>query len=1025
VHIGEPPRTDTGTALRRPHPSRTAVLTVVIFALTASLLMVVPPASAWKPYTHVFTGDSAWDDAVDDGRVTIEGRGYALPPRLVQALAQKRAWYNAGVVGPDGFPDLVMGQSVIHPENTGQWLNHVLDSAWAAQGSSAYSDGEQLEILAFAYGFLTHAAGDMWSHTIVNNFSMGVFPGPSEILSEPAKAAIALRHIIVEGYIGDATPGYDGNHHRGPAPGLNEDGDPDISDDATRGLDFAAPPDKFIYDVFVARGTDAGGLHTQALPGQPTADRGPLLEFFYDLRNDLAAEAGTNSNIQQAINAYNGLQAAIAEVEAECSFPPDPIECPIALGVLGFETFAAFTSSVANLVEAAVEAVIDAYLAAWVEDIDDGLRHWGQIGLAMTEGLFDPQTRRNEQNEKCGEVGSGELDLARANCEDALGMFDTLLERLGPHFTTTEPQLLSMLGAPDFAGATIELADELSDALDALVDFPNPLETALADLKEYLKEKINEAVEDVFGFNPETFSELMRNPTAYLDPVHPPLNLPAPLDVLDDVGGLFAAGEHERLDALIGFDEPGLTDEHHDLATRRLDDDAELLVDELVSVENTITMAKLLLLDGPQLNQALGDILGRNIGTYTAGQNVMVDALDTDPSDGFQPPPWLLSIDSDHAWRVDGAPRFPSRAQSLNGGNGTFPVFESCVLRPTFRALFTDWENPSHPQETNFPDLGDVVSPDPVNDPNPPTPSASQTGGASYLRPSDGRYFVGGDNQFTLGAVDTPAARSFPASQLGVQYRVYTDPTQPGAWQDADLGEMFAIAGADGRYFVDVRAEDPCHTFADDDGAVPGDPLPPSPTVTTEVWLDTTPPVVTGAMPPFGVVYDTDDMATVNYTVDDGPDGSGVASQSAVIDGWDGDPLVANTTRTTSVGDVLDMYLFYPGTRTVAVTATDNIGNEGTTSLTFELHATAESLLANLDRARAEGKLTTAPKIYTSLRAKLLNARRQHDAGQHPTEWKMMEAFALELEGQLDKGIDVRTANRFIAYARDLIATGG
>jgi hypothetical protein len=107
------------------------------------------------------------------------------------------------------------------------------------------------------------------------------------------------------------------------------------------------------------------------------------------------------------------------------------------------------------------------------------------------------------------------------------------------------------------------------------------------------------------------------------------------------------------------------------------------------------------------------------------------------------------------------------------------------------------------------------------------------------------------------------------------------------------------------------------------------------------------------------------------------------------------------------------------------VTATDNIGNEGTTSLSFELHATAESLLANLDRARAEGKLTTAPNVYNGLRAKLLNARRQHDAGQHPTEWKMVEAFALELEGQLDKGVDVRTANRFIAYARHLSATGG
>ena len=280
----------------------------------------------------------------------------------------------------------------------------------------------------------------MWAHTLVNDFSGGTFPAVSAIATDPAAAAIAIKHIIVEGYIGDATPGYDGNDDPAPRPVTNEDGDPDTSDDSTHGIHYAAPPDQFIYDVFVRRGVDAQGHYTLAMPGQPTAARGALIEFFYNLRNDLADDAGTNSNIQQIIDDFEDLKDAINEVEEECSFPPNIIECPAALPCSASR---ASTPSVGHRQPgpAAIEAAIDAYLRAWVEDIDHGLQHWGQIGHAMAEGLFDPQTRRDEQNEACGQVGSGEQDLARINCEKGVSMFDTLLERLGPKFTTSDPHL--------------------------------------------------------------------------------------------------------------------------------------------------------------------------------------------------------------------------------------------------------------------------------------------------------------------------------------------------------------------------------------------------------------------------------------------------------------------------------------------------------------------------------------------------------------------------------------------------------
>ena len=88
-------------------------------------------AHAFKPYTHIQTGNRAWEDVTDDGQITIDGREYTVRPEVVAALAANRPYFNAGVVGPDGFPDLTYGQSVIHPEQTGKWLKHILAKAWA------------------------------------------------------------------------------------------------------------------------------------------------------------------------------------------------------------------------------------------------------------------------------------------------------------------------------------------------------------------------------------------------------------------------------------------------------------------------------------------------------------------------------------------------------------------------------------------------------------------------------------------------------------------------------------------------------------------------------------------------------------------------------------------------------------------------------------------------------------------------------------------------------------------------------
>jgi hypothetical protein len=1000
---------------------RRFVARAVTAALTiTATIAIAPTVDAWKPYTHVFTGTNAWNDAID-GDVTINGVEYPINPRLLTALQTKQAFYNAGVVGPDGYPDLVMGQSVIHPENTGAWLQHVLDKAWAAQTDGRYSEDQKLEILAFSYGFLTHAAGDMWAHTLVNDFAQGVFPAVGEILSDPAAAAIAIRHIIIEGYIGDATPGYDGNPDRTVvANEVNEGGQPQVSDDATPGIEFGKPPDLFLWETFVGRAADDSGALTQPLPGQPTADRGPILDFFYGLRNDLAAEAGSNSNIQEAIDDFNELNEALAYVEAECSFPPDVIECPIALAFFGLESLEAVFEASVDLLQAGVEAIIDAYLAAWVDDIDYGLQHWSNVGNSFTSGLFDPAQRRRLQDEECYQVGSGEeTDAARALCEDGVGLISTYLDTLGESITTQDPHLLSMLGFPDFVASGIELIDEFFDAIDELIDFPFPFESEIAEFKQYMTDLLLDGLSEVLGFDVELYAEILKNPAAWIDE-GTPVPLPAPLDIFNGTG-LFVDGEHERLDAILGFDETGQVDDHHQ-PNRRLDDDAEFVIEEFAPLENTITTAKLLLLDGDQLDAVLSNSLGRTMDTYPSGNltNVMITPLGGGG-------PWLQSIDSDHAWRQDGLPRFcdsggfcPGNAQprdpALNGGNGTMPIWESCVARPVFAQLYTDWENGT----AQWPELGDGVSADPGSDPNPPTSSVTlDPDSASYDDALNNRDFVGGDNAFTLGAVDTPTNKAFATSDLELQYRIQSPDGTWTAWTSATPGATFSLVGDDGKYVVETQAGDPCHTLDTSDS------LTPETVQSFEFWLDTTAPVCTCDTPPFGNTYDTDDTATVDYEVDDGPIGSGVASVASTIDGY-----VTSQTATNPIADggLLDMYLLYPGTRTVAVTAADNIGNSATTGCTFNLIATAASIKSNLDRARSEGKVPDT-NVYRGLTDKVNQAVTKHNRGQHSVEWNSIDAFADQIEGHIEggvsSGIDVVTGRRFIAYAENLITRGG
>lgn len=935
-----------------------------IIAVAAALL-AAPPAYAFKPYTHAQTGQDARADAIDDGFVTIAGRQYPVDPAVVAALRDWPSYYNAGVIGPDGFPDLTMGQSIIHPEDTGLWLRYILDRAWAAQSDPSYSPAQRSQILAFGYGFLTHAAGDLWAHTLVNELAGEVFPAVGDVLTDGQAASIALRHLIVEGYIGDATPGFDGNPDRATLP------DGDVSDDSTPGIAFDAPT-RFVYETLVR--PDAAGA--------PSAARGPIIDFFVDLRSSLVDFATDDPQpIQAALDAFDDTKAQLDAAAEDCSFSDvldaahDLVACPIALlGLAGatlVDSAEAFGAFVTESLALAAKTVLNAYVHAWIADIDDGLAHWSEFGLATTRALFDPQARRDTQNDECGPVGS-EGQQVRINCEDGIGMLDVVFHEADPFIND---HLLSMLGAPDFVGGLREFLADVSDAIDSIVGPAlNPVRETLAQIKEFAMDKVKEAIDDRFGLDVDAIADFIDSPSSKMDVTSVPLG---PLGEVQ----LFQPGDHAKLDSYLH-----LPADHHGGSGGGLSDDAQFDPTQFAAFRNTVTTAKLLLLDGTQMDHVLSDLTGRPYRLYAdeAHGNIMTTVLPgAAASAGTNPGEWLRLIDGDHAWRVDGAPVF----DRISGGNGNMPLWESCVLRDDgFRALFADWENGA----LNFPDHNDAASFDP-NDPAAPV-STLAIGAPQHVTGST--TYVAAATPLTLGASDD----FWAPERIAIDVRVRAGSDPGGAFATMAPGDAVSLAGQpDGPIHIDLIAHDPCRTET---------------AHTIDLVLDTTPPAVTYTQPALAQ-YATDEFAAIAYAVDDGPQGSGVASESASFDG-------AGATN----GQILDMFFLEAGMHSVVVTVTDNVGNTGTTERAFRVRATAASLISNIDRARSLG-LITNNGAYNGIRASLEAAQQSHLDGRHATERNQLGTVVNQLEAKSGNGIDASTARRLIGYVRDLISSGG
>ncbi|HUH15478.1 MAG TPA: hypothetical protein VML35_06310, partial [Gaiellaceae bacterium] len=616
---------------------------------------------AFKPYTHVEIAKDVRNDLIEDGKLDITGyradgspfvTEYTVHPRVLDALVKYPGHYYAGTVGPDGFPDVTFGQRIIHPNDTGTWLARVFDMAWAAQIDPAFTDDERLQILAFAYGYATHAAGDFFAHTLVNEFTEGVFPAVFDIVAGETKerdAANAIRHLLLETYIGDATPGLDGNGDRNLLPSG------DLSGDSTPGIEYDAPM-RYIYSALVApfpgdptspadTGTGqsitanaAANTFTRAT-GSFLADNFQVgMQFFtFGFTNaanptkyTIAAVTDTVITVNQDIlfdEAGTGDEALVVRgdrgplLDAFYIIQRLVDDAALALGPAPAKTLEQLLAEIVPLLTdgdpgtnpdaLTTDDFVQAYLIRWSQAIDEGAAEWGRFGLATTKALFDAETRRYWENELAGNDGT---DPNRADGEAGVGLIDLVLAELDDpnrdgnlddSFLTH--RILPMLGLPTFVGelraSMVEFIDLLDELVLAPIDFIfAPLSALLGLAKQVVKDFAISAIEHFSGIDFELIEQLehmnskMDLASVTIDGVVIPIYKDSDRDKLDEYMGINGTAHSHAFGGSVDLGNADWAVSFYADAVGALKDNVEFDKERFRAYANSVTLSKMLLL---------------------------------------------------------------------------------------------------------------------------------------------------------------------------------------------------------------------------------------------------------------------------------------------------------------------------------------------------------------------------------------------------------------------------------------------
>ena len=311
------------------------------------------PARAWKPITHVYLAEKARAELLaQNGSISLYRANYwsqtpggligtyPVSSHLYQALRDYPAYYRAGVLGPDAYPDLLFGQSVIHPstEDSGSdsepWLRHLYSRAITPQQR------------AFVMGFLAHGAGDMFAHTFVNHYAVGPFSLDN---------GNAARHMLTEGHVGRRTP------FLGDRP----------SGEAARYTIDTSAVNAFIHDNMIDAQRSRDGTRSNEVWKLTRNTRAiSLPRLFTELR------AGLEDKVAAYYTHVQWLKEQIRHYDDRCALWR-PVACLQAVYYRG--VLLSYNIFVGLPIQ---------YVEAWVRDISRGLRAWPATSTEVARHVF-------------------------------------------------------------------------------------------------------------------------------------------------------------------------------------------------------------------------------------------------------------------------------------------------------------------------------------------------------------------------------------------------------------------------------------------------------------------------------------------------------------------------------------------------------------------------------------------------------------------------------------------------------------
>lgn len=340
---------------------------VILVTLLAFISFNTAPAWAWKPTTHVSLAEIAMEDAIKDGKVTIpyvsykkgeikgEIGSYEVNPNILEALLKNAPQYRAGVLGPDAYPDILTGQQVIHPNES---VSEKSDSnAWLEYLWRKANENGSLPVRAFVTGFLTHAAGDMFGHTFVNNFTGAPFT-----VTPPINA---IKHIILEGIVDKRSP------------------DPTF-DASISGVE------EFIYQslVFAEKNSE---LDKNLLRQSDSKTLLSIPRIFSTLRNKLDDDINNfDKRTRELEEKIRSLNDEIEDLKKLADCLRNPLKCEDAIKKIK----EAIKSEEAELVLHKANQPIRSYKKEWREDIDNGLKEWSKVSHEVALATFFNPTRK-------------------------------------------------------------------------------------------------------------------------------------------------------------------------------------------------------------------------------------------------------------------------------------------------------------------------------------------------------------------------------------------------------------------------------------------------------------------------------------------------------------------------------------------------------------------------------------------------------------------------------------------------------